>query len=180
MLTAIENNLISTIKTEFNNTLRAVESVPGPLNESLIKALLTSAPAIYIAFLGGRNANKHAWETTWACYVVTAQGDQKKRRQGEARVIGAYNIIDQLIPLLDGHSIDDAGTFDFQRAQNLFTVSLDKKGISVYAATFTLVLDKSYQANTDAINDFITFNADHSLVPGNDEPAAIDNVTLEQ
>jgi len=180
MLTQVENNLITTIKEAFNNTLRAVESLPGALTLTMIKTMLTSSPAVYVSFLGGRNLGQHSWETTWACYAVTRQGDQQKRRQGEARVIGAYNIIDQLIPLIDNHLIAEVGTFSFQRAQNLFTVPLDKQGVTVYAATFTIMLEKSYQADTSAMNDFATFNADHSLVPGADEPAAVDNLTLEQ
>jgi phage gp37-like protein len=179
IITTTENYLITTISELFGYRLRLVDSLPGALNESVIKAIAATTPAVYVAFLGGRLADP-VWASNWGFYVATGQGNHKQRRQGEARVLGAYDIIDVLLSYLHKHYVQDVGTLRFDRVQNLFTLPLDKNGVTVYGLTFTLPMPFEEQPGTDTLADFATYHAEHSLVPGDDEPAAIDEITLEQ
>lgn len=180
MIDVVENSLITLINQTLPNVLRKVGSVPGQLTEQVFKTMLATAPAVYVAFLGGRNDDSYKWLATFAVYVVTGQGAQDQRRSGDARVIGAYDILNRLIPAINGHTVADVGTLEFQRVQNLFSLTLDKQGLTVYPITFEIYMPMTYEADTDAMDAFITYHAEHSIAPGPDEPAAIDNVTLEQ
>jgi phage gp37-like protein len=180
VIKTIEDNLIALVNATLPNVLRVVQSVPGQLTEQVLKAMFASAPAVYVAFLGGRNKDAYSWTASFAVYAVTGQGDQDQRRSGDARVIGAYDIMQALIPTINNHTVTDVGTLRFERVQNLFNLALDKQGLTVYPMTFNIDLSMEYRINTDTLNAFVTYHAEHSLVPGNNEPAAIDNVTLEQ
>lgn len=180
MIKTIEDSLIALVNIKLPNVLRVVKSVPGPINEQILKAMFASVPAVYVAFLGGRNKDAYTWNASFAVYAVTGQGDQDQRRAGDARVIGAYDIVQTLIPAINNYTVADVGTLNFERVLPLFNLAMDKQGLTVYAMTFNIDLSMEYAINTDALNAFVTYHAEHSLVPGNDEPAAIDNVTLEQ
>ena len=180
MIKAIEDALIALINTTLPNVLRLVKSVPGQLDEQILKTMFASAPAVYVAFLNGRASDNRSWDATFAVYAVTGSGAQDQRRGGDARVIGAYDIVQALLPAINYHTVPDVGTLKFERVQNLFNLALDKQGLTVYAMTFNINMGMDYAINTNALNAFVTYHAEHSLVPGNNEPAAIDNVTLEQ
>lgn len=180
MINTVEQHLIALVKDTLPNKLKKVDALPGNLNEELIKVISAASPAVYIAYLGGRKGNSKQQDAIWALYTVTSAGDQAKRRAGDARVLGAYDMLDILLPAFHEHVIPDIGTVTFERVQNLFSVSLNKKGVTVYAATFRVPLSLEYTADETALNEFITYHAEHSMAPGDDEPAAVDIVTLPQ
>lgn len=180
MIVDVENYLIEKITELFNGRLRLVDSLPGQLDQALIKAMAATTPAVYISFLGGRS-NNSTWLANWGLYVSTGLGDHKIRRQGDASIIGAYEIINLLISYFDGHTVPEVGSLRFERVQNLFNLKLDSYGVSVYGITFTLPMPfNDASAAGDALQNFVTYHAEHSLAPGDDEPAAIDEITLNQ
>ncbi|HEY9200766.1 MAG TPA: phage protein Gp37 [Gammaproteobacteria bacterium] len=180
MITTVENYLIEKITELFSGRLRLVDSLPGQLDQALIKAMAVNTPAVYVTFLGGRS-NNSAWVANWGLYVSTGLGDHKLRRQGDARIIGAYEIINLLISYFDDHTVPEVGSFSFERVQNLFNLKLDSNGVSVYGITLNLPMPFDDVSEADgALQNFITYRAEHSLVPGDDEPTAIDEITLDQ
>lgn len=64
--------------------------------------------------------------------------------------------------------------------RNLYASKLDKKGIAMWGFTWSQWMTIGGIADTTDLASFITYHAEHSLVPGGDEPAAIDQVTLPQ
>jgi len=180
LIKTIEDNLIALVKSTLPNKLKEVKSLPGALNKELLKILMAASPAVYFAFLGGPRGRGDEIDGIWAMYMVTALGDEVQRRVGDARVMGAYDLIDILLPVVHEHNIPDVGSLKFKQVQNLFSTGLDKEGVTLYAATFSLPMPIEYQADLTQLDDFITYSADHSMAPGNDEPAAQDLVILDQ
>lgn len=189
MFDAIEEALILNTKgvLTINGELlvRTVEALPGDLRDAqALRELASAAPAVYWAFLGGRNsieADDIHINSVWGCYIVTdhASGHDARRR-GDGRQIGAYDIMKMVLPIINGLTITGVGTANFKRVENLFSIRVDKVGAALYAATFEIPLPLDYELDLAGLNNFETYHAEHSLAPGADEPAAIDEITLEQ
>ena len=183
MINEIEADLIALVNETMPGKLKKVAALPGQLNEALLKIIMAASPAVYFSYLGGSASKRYEQNGIWAMYLVTADGDINARRGGDKRVIGAYDLIEFLLPVVNEHQIrnvTDVGFMKFKQLQNLFTTGLDKQGVTIYAATFELSMPLEYQADVNSLSDFITYSADHSMAPGNDEPAAQDQVILLQ
>jgi len=157
--------------------LRDVDELPGRLTDQILDRWLTTTPAIYVAFVGGREAgdyNDATFNANWVVYVVTDPNN-------DARVLGPDDILNVIMPLLHGANITDVGTLRASRIDNLFSIKKDKKGARVHAVTLTIPnFAFEYTMDLNALNGFVTYHAEHSMAPGEDEPAAVDNVTLDQ
>ncbi len=188
VIATIEDSIIQSVKDELmqsgNEKINVVDSLPGSWSYDLLKRVLQKAPAVYVAFLGGKSAHTSSdvvIDGRFDVYVVTKQADEETRRRGNARVIGAYDIIETIVPVINSKTIADVGTLNFVNINNLFGEAMLDLGGTVYAATFSIPkLVLPYEADLSALDDFITYHADHSMAPGPDEPAAEDDVTLEQ
>lgn len=189
MLAEIEDNIIAAIKTEFGNTLRQVDSHPGTWDEETLKQMSLAAPGVLVGF-GDADGNESETDVVtngkWHLYIVTAHANgQKARRRGDGRVIGAYEILERLVPLLHGHNVtdlsagDDIGTLNFERGINRFTFSIDRKGFLVYEVRYSMrmLLSRDVAAN---LEPFITYHADHLHSDDPNVPISQDEVTLEQ
>ena len=53
-ITSTENYLVTQIESLFQGRLRKVDSLPGALNEQLVKIMAATTPAVYVTFLSGR------------------------------------------------------------------------------------------------------------------------------
>lgn len=159
------------------HTLKTVATLPGRLDEAMLKRFLITQPAIYFAFIGGRgNGQSHdvRIDANFVAYVITGFNDSP-------HVIGPDDIINVLAPLIHGHTLDDVGTLLCTGIDNLFTIGKDKSGARVHAVTFSLPnFSFDYTPDYGALNDFIRYHAEHSMAAGDDEPTAIDNLTLPQ
>jgi len=166
---AVEDAMLATITTQLGNKLRKVDTLPGPLDVDLLTRLAASSPGAYVSFLGGRNkkTDKIAMvDGVFALYVlVNHAGGHRAKQRGAANVIGAYDILNALIPHLNHLDITDVGVLRFQQVQNLFKVDLDKKGVMVYAATFLLPNLVFEFVDDTVLDDFETFNADIDMAP---------------
>lgn len=177
----IEDSIIAVSNDALQKKVRDMESLPGRMSLQVLKNIAAKAPAVYVAYLGGRKgASVHGTvihKGVFAVYIIT---DTDEGRRGSARKIGAYDIINTLVPVLNDHQVTDVGTLEFQRIENLFSVELDKQGVSIYAAVFEMPMSLEYQIDEAALDNFVTYSATHSMAPGDDEPDAEDNVQLEQ
>jgi len=178
MIVKTTNDLIELVKTNFpSGLLKAVDKLPGQINEAMVTRFLVHQPAVYFAFIGGNgkgDANEARINASWGCYVIT---DVKQHKNS----VSVDQIIDALVPLIHGHTIDGVGTFRCTAINNLFSKKFDEAGAQVHAITFVLPnLSFNYQPDMTALGNFVTYHAEHSLVAGDDEPTAIDHITLEQ
>ncbi len=181
-ITLTENEIIAVCDAALNGKVRGMESLPGRMSLSVLKKIAARAPAVYVAYLGGNKSGPAVRDTAthravFAIYIVT---DRTDGRRGSGRKIGAYDIINTLVPALNDHSVPEVGTLESKAVENLFSVELDRSGVSIYAATFQIPMTFDYQLDETALDNFITYHAEHSMTPGDDEPAAIDSVQLTQ
>lgn len=192
MIITVEDNLIETTRNLFGKTLRAVDTVPGPLNLAVVKQMISQSPAIYFAFLGGGpGIQDGSINARFDAFISTKHVRQVARRRGDKTQIGAYEILGRLLPVLDGHTVPDVGTLKLKRVTNLFSGQMDKDmGAALYAATFELP-NMSFDTGDStgilgdgtmgSLDNFITFHADYERDLTTDgEPVATDEITLPQ
>jgi phage gp37-like protein len=198
VITVVETHLIDTLKAALAGTKLRVQDLPGDWDDDMLRRLLTLAPCVLVSFSGGqvprRGANTASIDGQWVIYVVTShQSGEQARRRGNAQAIGAYEIVARLIvPQLHGHIVPGVGTLDLTGVQDLFTGTVERQGLAVYACTFMLPMEFDRVA-PDGLADFATFVASLDIPPhaphstqtewlaGNDThgaPDARDNVTL--
>ena len=161
IVTQVEDSLITRIKQLFGNTLRMVDSLPGDLNEALLKQIIITAPGVYLLFTGGqrrKTENSSDIDGKWVIFAITGHASgQAARRRGDAIMIGAYQIISIICGNLDGFVIDTVGTLELAGVQNLFNGAIERQGCSLYAATFTLPMTFAPGVNPALLENFVTF-----------------------
>lgn len=197
---AIEDALIDTIKASLGTKVRGVESLPGDWDDEMLKRMLGFVPGVFVAFTGGpRTGSAGAAEATidgkWLVYICTGHASgQASRRRGDAQQVGAYELIEQLAPLLDSLKVPNVGSFSLLDVSNLYTGSIDRQGIAIYAMTLSIPMTFSV-APDGALASFETFHAQYDVPPhvsdaehrkwltgdySQTRPEAQDNVPLPQ
>lgn len=184
-IAATEDAIIAASNAALQGKVRDMETLPGRMSLRVLQTIAALAPAVYVTYLGGRktgNAQSQAsHNAVFAVYIVTDHAQSgAARSRGDARQIGAYDILNVLLPALNDLTIADVGTAKFNAVENLFSVELDKQGVSIYAATFDVPMSFEYLADETALSGFITYSAIHTISPDGDVPTSQDQVTLEQ
>lgn len=169
-ISAVEDHITDLTTTLFGNALRKVDTLPNALNLSLLKSMISTAPAVYVAFLGGRAGQIDTEGATinarFDVYIITRHvGSDSARRRGDSTTIGAYDIIGRLIPQLHDSVVDDVGRLELKNVQNLFSMQLEQTfKAAMYALTFEVPnMSFAYEADLSALADFETFNADYDI-----------------
>ena len=166
----IEDALIDLVKNNFSDRLKEVAALPGQWSAETIKYLIANAPAIYIAWLGNRgatpSANMAQANDSWALYCVSknARGHEAQRR-GDKSEIGCAEMLEIAIPLVNGFDVPEVGSLRFSRADNLFSYTLSKQGITVYAAIFELHRAYTLPDVTSTLENFTTFHQNIDMAP---------------
>lgn len=180
--------------------VRGIVSAPGDWDKEMLKrTLLAMVPCVLVVFAGGPSkdvgGNIANLDAHWRVIVATGHASgEKARRRGDSQEIGAYEIIERLVPVLDGLVIADEGTLDLVELDNLYTGEVDKQGLAIYGLTFTHLMALPFIADLGALDDFTTFHAFYDVPPFDGEaeylswlagepftdswPAAEDEVTL--
>lgn len=197
---AVEDDLIATIKALLGNRIRTVDSLPGDWDADMLRRLLRLCPAVLIVFAGGAPAAPGGslayLNANWVVYAVTANASgEAARRRGDAQQIGAYDILQLVVPKLHGHLVAGVGSLNFVRVENLFNASVEKQGLAVYAATFQLGMSLPADIDLSTLTPFVTFDALYDTPPlageaeylswlagdfSTDKPAAEDTVLPPQ
>lgn len=184
-ITTVENALADKVRAVFGlpgtSAIRQVETLPGGWTQDMLRRAMQFAPGVYIAFLGGQSENSGGYITArFAAYVVTKAAREEDRRRGNAREIGAYDIIDLLAKHLDMLDIADIGTALVRSVENVFNETLFELGGTVYALMLEIPNVPWTEKSTADLMPFVTFEGTHSLAPGPNEPAHQTKVTLDQ
>jgi phage gp37-like protein len=148
--------------------VRQVDSLPGDWDADMLRRLLRMAPAAFVAFMGGPVTAAHSarLDAQWAVIVVTGHASgEAARRRGDSQEIGAYEILERIVPKLHGFKIEDEGTLNISEISNLYSGTLDKQGVAVYAARFRLLMAMPADLDLTAIDAFVTFDAKYDLAP---------------
>lgn len=165
----VEADIIDKLRTAFGSRIRICESLPGEWDDDALKRILVKTPGIYVAFTGGAASAPGSTcpqlNGQWMVYVATghAQGNEA-RRLGDAQQVGAYTMWEVVALALHGRVIAKLGTATFQRVENLFTGTVDNRGVAVYAVAF----DIPFTLESDAaslLSPFATLDAKYDI-PG--------------
>ena len=199
-ITTVEDALIAEATATLGAHVRGVESLPGDWDDEMLKRLLRAVPGCFVAFAGGArsgaaSAAEARIDSRWVVYVCTghASGEAARRRGNQVQA-GAYELIAMLAPRLHGLRIAGVGSASLLDVQNLYTGSIDRQGLSVYALTLSLPMLFELVADAAQLTPFVTFDAQYDVPPFTTEqhdewlqgdyttatPDARDTVTLPQ
>lgn len=180
---AVEEFLIATLQTRFGARVKGVESLPSEWDDKTIARMLVLAPGVFVVFAGG-SAQRDTTQILgrWIVVGVTAhKGGELARRHGDAREIGAYEIVETVVALLHDVTVPDVGTLTFSDVANLFSAANEARGLAIYGAAFDLPMELAPPIDgSDPLDDFLTFHADTDVAPADGVPEAGDTVTLPQ
>lgn len=153
--------------------VRQVESLPGDWDDDTLKRLVRAVPGVFVVFSGGpsRPGMTAEIDARWVLYVVTGHASgEAARRRGDGLDAGAYLITAMLVSALHNWSPDlSTNSLELVDVANLYTGSIDRQGVAIYAITFKAPL--AFAAiDPGELADFLTFvsNLDmpqHSPLP---------------
>lgn len=171
-ITAWEDAIISrcdtALRVDDKRLVRAVESLPGDWDDDMLRRLLRLVPGCFVAFAGGAARAGATAEVTarWIVYVVTGHASgEAARRRGDAQEAGAYSLISLLMTALHGWAADsNSNALSVVEVSNLYTGTIDRQGVAVYALTFEAPLAFEALQASD-LGDFALFEANLDVPP---------------
>ena len=179
----IEDTILSVVNDRLKNYLRATASLPGAWSVDLLKLLLQQAPGVFVAFVGGEFDGNTVTllNARFDVYVVTKEPTELSRRRGSPVVLGAYEIIQALLPYLNNLTIPGYGSLRGKSVTNLFANILTELGGTVYGMSFELprmpILAETNDEMNARLGDFAILNINTSLTtPGADDFTTIINL----
>lgn len=184
-IAAVEQHIIDTAKARFGNRLRTVESLPADWDEDTFRRILRLAPGLFVVFGGGLRDNTVddglVINARWGLMAVTAHASgELAQRHGDAREIGAYEIIEICAQLFHQHAVPGEDRMLCTDVQNLFSGAVEKQGASLYGAEFELRMSIAPEETGSALDDFKTFTDQFDLAAPDGQAEAEDHVELPQ
>ena len=182
----IENDIVARLKTPLDAKTKEIATRPGAWSIDLLQRVLQRAPAIYVSFLGGtprKGEHEAIFDARFDVYAVSRRiNDDLQARQGNQRMIGAYDMLETSIKTLHGQTLADVGTYQLQSIENLFGDAMFQLGGVIFAATFLLPgLTIPSDLDLSTLDAFVTFDEQYDIdTTQNGEPVAEDTITLPQ
>ncbi len=165
-LKTIEDTLLTRISAALPTQLKAIDSLPGPLNARLLAQLAPKAPGVFTTFVGavpGRSLPEETVGSRWALYILTSHASgQAARRHGDAVAIGAYEVLAAIAPAMR-EAIPEFGRPKFMRADNLWSGELEKRGFALFAMTYEIPMPLPSLADANELGDFLVFHNDSDI-----------------
>lgn len=168
-IAAVEDAIIEAAQSRFvvdgKRLLKAVESLPAQWDDKTFDRLLRGAPGVFVCFVGGPAIDGEArCQATFVVMAVTTHASgELARRRGDKLQIGAYQILEILVPLLHDRVVPGIGTLKFADIANLFTDDIDAQGAVVYGSTFSIDMPIQSGDQPSDLADFLTFDGSFDL-----------------
>ena len=160
----MEDGLVVAITAALAGRVKAVESLPGNWDDDTMKRLLRQVPGVYVSWVGGQTANGRdggvagMTNGVWIVYVATGHASgEAARRRGDSQQVGAYELLDILIPLLNGFVVPGEGSLSLVRVENLYSGTVDRQGLCLYAMHFNMPMSWPTTVNETGLTPFETF-----------------------
>ena len=129
MLAELETGLVAKIKSSaLGQRLRQIDSLPDLDGDSLIGRFTTDAPAVYVAMGSFSIKNRYARPKFGVACVARNNRSHQAARHGDGVTIGLYEMLDAVMPLLDGAVIR------FGDAENAIEVGFEVIGCDLVAS----------------------------------------------
>ena len=151
----------------------------GRFDREEIRRIAHKSPAVFVACLAASETEDEGGEIEsdlrWGAFIVAK--DQRAVKRDEV----ALALLQALLLHLPGNRWNvEAGRPENIAAQNLYSGKIDKLGIAMWGVSWSQRMTLGAALDETTLAVFATLHTEHSLVPGVDEPAAIDDVILEQ
>jgi phage gp37-like protein len=195
IIAAIEDAIQSHVKAALPGVLRETGTLPAAWTEEIARRVLQGAPSVWVGFLGLRKPADYPSgmvTLTWGVYAVSKEATEEARRRGRPNLIGAYEMVERLIPDLDGADAAGHGSLDLTGCQPLFVEQLIELGGTVYEMQLE-ARTRFLRQPTETLADFLQFHADYDFKPFDaapydawlledhtEAPDAMDDVTIPQ
>lgn len=188
-IASTEQWFIDLIKTRFEDRLRQVESLPADWDDSTFERALYIAPGVFVVFNGGPRLPEYGdalvIQASWTFIIATThEQNELARRHGDSLEIGAYQILEILLGLLEGTMPPDAaGPLAVQTIGNLFSNSNERQGATLYAIEAVMpqgIADSAAEPVDPDLGNFVIFHGDIDLAQPDGQVDASDTVTLPQ
>ncbi|MCE8004225.1 DUF1834 family protein [Billgrantia ethanolica] len=170
MIAEAEDAIVSACQGVLGQTVKTVEILPGPWDQDALTLAFRRMPGVWVYFDGGqpgKGVRGSRLDARFLVYAVTSHASGTRDRQrGNSRQIGAYEIVERVVPTLTGKPAADLGTLLFQGLRVLTPASAQRKGVAVYEMTFGL--EMAFPAPRDAsdLADFAIYSATHQVGDG--------------
>ncbi|WP_271311882.1 DUF1834 family protein [Yersinia intermedia] len=175
--TEISDALLAGIRQLFGKTLRKVDTHPGQWSDSAVKTIINTAPAVYVAWLGGRPGTiRQTMVSTWGIFI-SAQVLNGRTQDSP----GIYQIVERLTAWLHGRRLDPAGRFVLTQAGNLWSDIQSAGGVAVYGLYFEAPqqLPDAIDLNDDDIGDYATHFQQWAEPAGTPEQEALISLPIQ-
>lgn len=168
MIAEAEDAIVAAIQAALGQTVQTVETLPGPWDQDALALAFRKMPGVWVYFDGGNpGKGRGRLSARFMVYAVTAHASGGRERQrGNSRQIGAYEIVERVVPTLDQQPAAKMGTLRFDGLRVLTPASAQRKGVAVYEMAFGL--EVAFPAPRDAaeLSDFAIYSATHEVGEG--------------
>lgn len=165
---AAEDSILTQLRALVQGRVRTVETLPGDWDDDMLKRFLGSVPGVWVAFAGGpakpAGAGTLSLASRWVVYVATGHPSEEARRRGDAMQLGAYALLELLLPNLHGMSVASVGTLAVTDVANLYSGQIERQALTVYAVTLALEMQLDLPAD-ELLAPFETFVAQYDIPP---------------
>lgn len=168
----IEDKIIDQVKAQLGfpatPKVRVVETIPGDWDKDMLKLMLRLMPGVFVAFAGGPvkaiGGEAAMIDAHFSVIFGTAHASgEVARRRGDALQIGTYELLELVVPKLHGFKIPDEGTLSLKEVQNLYRGELEKQGVAMYAAVFTMPMALPSDIDVATLSAFLTFRPQYDI-----------------
>jgi hypothetical protein len=166
--------------------LKHVEAIQSSWDTDTIKRMYLGTPGVFLSW--GVQRSQRSTDNTaelivlWEFDIVTShEGKESSRRRGDSRAIGAYEIVERLIPLLHGWTVPGEGSLQIETGENKFSAANERNGLTVYGVLFSMPMTMgAVDEEPSDLEPFLRFHADWDQAPADGQLEAQDRVTLPQ
>tara|TARA_R110000850_G_scaffold40239_2_gene103726 strand:+ start:492 stop:1052 length:561 start_codon:yes stop_codon:yes gene_type:complete len=172
MIAEAEDAIVTAIKGVLGQTVKTVEILPGPWDQDALTLAFRRTPGVWVYFDGGqpgKGARGNRLAGRFLVYAVTSHASGTRERQiGNSHQVGAYEIIERVVPTLAGQSAAQLGTLMFQGLRVLTPASAQRKGVAVYEMAYELEMGFPAPRDIGDLADFAIYSGTHEVGNGPD------------
>ncbi|WP_046079640.1 DUF1834 family protein [Halomonas sp. HG01] len=172
MIAEAEDAIVAACQEVLGTTVRTVDVLPGPWDQDALTLAFRSMPGVWVYFDGGQPGKGQRGDrlnASFLVYAVTSHASGGRARQrGDTREIGAYEIVERVMPRLGGAKVADLGSLMPQGLRVLTPASAQRKGVAVYEMAFSLEMGFPFVRDAADLADFATFHGTHHVGDGPD------------
>lgn len=168
MLAEAEDSIVESVQRALGKAVRTVETLPGPWDQDALALAFRSMPGVWVYFDGGAPGRTRGRIVgRYLVYAVTSHASGGRERQrGNSRQIGAYEIVERVVPTLDQHKAADLGTLHFEGLRVLSPATAQRKGVAVYEMAFSLEMGFPAARDAGELADFAIYSGTHQVGDG--------------